>query len=195
MNGSSSPQSDTDSPKTINTTQPPKSTVPSKSIETTSQTAPTSKNNIFLANVIFIVHAFIVAFVLLAPFTFIPALHIIHISCCLSLLVHWYCNSNVCSLSMIESQLRGLDYTESFTHRLVAPIYDISKTTWSQICYIITIIVLCISIYKLVYSEKWTTAWAAYQRKQAEFAQDPSISLRTKFLGYISCFHELFMLC
>ena len=156
----------------------------------------TTTINTFLANTIWVFHMLVVAFVVLAPLTQVPALHILHITFSLSLLVHWYCNSNVCSLSMIESKLRGLDYTESFTHRIVAPIYDISKTTWSKLCYTVTSILLCISIYKLIHSPKWKQAWEAYNQKYQQF-NDATVNTDwyTRMIAYVRCFEPLFMLC
>ena len=155
----------------------------------------TNTINSLLANAIWMFHLLVVAFVVVAPLTQVPALHILHITFSLSLLVHWYCNSNVCSLSMIESKLRGLDYTESFTHRIVAPIYDISKTTWSKLCYTVTIILLCISIYKLIRSPKWIQAWEAYNQKYQEFNEGTVITdWYTRMVVYVRCFEPLFML-
>lgn len=121
-----------------------------------------------LADCIRSFHIIVVLFVLAAPFFNIPYFLILHISFSISLLVHWYSNSNVCSLSMLESRLRGLDYTDSFTHKFIAPIYDVSQTTWSQFCYIITITLMCISIYNLYYSEKMKLAIACYHRKTSQ---------------------------
>uniref|UniRef100_A0A6C0H6C7 Uncharacterized protein n=1 Tax=viral metagenome TaxID=1070528 RepID=A0A6C0H6C7_9ZZZZ len=180
------------------------STAQNTNTKTTAQntTPKTYPLNSFFADIIWFCHLCVVAFVILAPLTQLPALHILHITFSLSLLVHWYCNSNVCSLSMIESKLRGLDYTESFTHRIVAPIYDISKTTWSKLCYTVTIILLCISLYKLTHSPRWKQAWEAYNQKYQEFNDDPSnndgkepIAWYTKLIAYVRCFEPLFMLC
>ena len=110
--------------------------------------------NIVLANFIFMFHTLIILFILFAPFIDIPAILILHITFSICLLVHWWANNNICSLSLLESKLRGMDHTESFTHKFIAPIYDISQTEWSRICIIITIILLCISSYKLYYSKK-----------------------------------------
>ena len=113
------------------------------------------KTNVFLADIIFIFHCLIVLFVLFAPFTKIPAILILHIVFVISLIIHWKLNSNVCSLSVMESQLRGLDRTETFTHSFIAPIYDISSSEWANICYYITYFVLGLSIYFLNVSPKF----------------------------------------
>lgn len=170
--------------------------LPSVSESQETRKSKSSPLNSLLADAIWVFHLLVVAFVVVAPLTQLPALHILHITFSLSLLVHWYCNSNVCSLSMIESKLRGLDYTESFTHRIVAPIYDISKTTWSKFCYTVTIILLCVSIYKLIYSPKWKQAWEAYNQKYQEFDNESNITdWYTKLVAYMRCFEPLFMLC
>lgn len=116
----------------------------------------------FLANLIWLFHVFIVLFVLLAPFTDIPCILILHITFCISLITHWYGNSNMCSLSVLESNLRGLPYTESFSHKFISGIYDVSKTSWSKFCYFITIFVLLLSVYKLSNSKKFSLAYNKY---------------------------------
>lgn len=123
----------------------------------------TATSNILLANIVSIFHTLVVLFVLITPFFDIPYFLILHFTFCVSLLVHWWGNSNVCSLSVIESKLRGLNYTESFTHKFVSPIYDISKTTWARICYIITIVLMGISAYKIYNSSKWQEAIQCYR--------------------------------
>jgi hypothetical protein len=149
--------------------------------------------NVFLANCISIFHTLVVLFVLLAPFIDIPAILILHITFSICLLVHWWANNNICSLSYIESQLRGTDHTESFTHKFIAPIYDISKTEWSQICKIITIILLCISLYNLYNSKKTAAIFKCYNKliQDEEFLKKPFLS---RLSSYLFCFKDLFIL-
>jgi hypothetical protein len=146
-----------------------------------------------LANIISLFHTIIIFFILLAPFTDIPAILILHITFSLCLLVHWWANNNICSLSYIESQLRGTDYTQSFTHKFIAPIYDISQTEWSKICKIITIILMCISIYNLYYSKKTSQILKCYNNliQDKEFIKKPFIN---RFSSYILCFKDFFTL-
>jgi hypothetical protein len=113
------------------------------------------KPNLFIANLIFVFHLIVVLFVVLAPFLQIPAVLFLHITLSISLLIHWYGNSNVCSLSMLESHFRGLNHTKTFTHQFIGPVYDISETEWSNICYIITIIALIFSMYYLYNSTQF----------------------------------------
>ncbi|NDC94037.1 hypothetical protein EB077_01815 [bacterium] len=106
--------------------------------------------------------------------------------------MHWWGNSNVCSLSYLESSLRGLDYTQSFTHKFVSGIYDISKTEWSKITNDITIVLLCVSVYFLFKSDAFGKALKCFQEKQIEYREH---SFRTRMAEYIKCFEPLFMVC
>lgn len=163
-------------------------------IKTSDDVINNSKStNIFLANCIYVFHIFVILFVLLAPFIDIPAILILHITFSICLLVHWWANNNICSLSYIESQLRGTDRTESFTHKFIAPIYDISKTEWSRFCKIITIILLCISLYNLYYSKKTAKIFECYNKliQDEEFLKKPFLS---RLSLYIFCFKDLFIL-
>jgi hypothetical protein len=144
-------------------------------------------NDLFLADLIFIFHCVVVLFILFAPFSNIPAILIIHITSCVCLIVHWHSNSNVCSLSLMEAHLRGLDYRQdTFTHKFIAPIYDISTTEWNNIVWIITLIVLFISIYKLCNNDLLKDTWECYKKSKS---QD---SLYKSFLNIIKCFRPLF---
>ncbi|NBP13293.1 hypothetical protein EBU95_02715 [bacterium] len=145
-----------------------------------------------IANAISSFHLLVVLFVLFAPFLGHPALWILHISFCVTLLVHWWGNSNVCSLSYMESSLRGLDYTQSFTHQFIAPVYDISKTEWSKIVNNITIVLLLLSVYFLYTSDAFKSALECYRQKKVQYKDSP-LSKRT--LEYWKCFHPLFLLC
>lgn len=112
--------------------------------------------NIFLANAIYIFHLIIVLFVLLAPFQPYINFLLLHIVFSLSLLVHWFGNSNDCSLTLLEQTLRGLPHkSQCFTHQFIAPIYDISLTDWSKISYVIVITLLLISLYRFINHPKY----------------------------------------
>lgn len=108
-----------------------------------------------IADLIRLFHILIILFILIAPFTGSLYLLIVHIFLCISLFVHWYNNNDECSLSIMESRIRGLHYTESTTHKFVSGMYNISKTDWSNIVWILTIVLFCISIYNLYSSHKW----------------------------------------
>lgn len=119
-----------------------------------SETQTDNISNLLLANFISILHMFVVLFVIFAPFSNILYILILHVSFAICLLLHWRNNSDVCSLSILESKLRGLDYTETYMHKLISPIYTISESQLAKWCYIITIIAMFVSIYKIYNSPK-----------------------------------------
>lgn len=124
--------------------------------------------NILLANIIKIFHICIILFVLITPITDISYYLILHITLCVSLIVHWISNNNICSLSIFESQLRGIEYTKSFTHQFIGPMYDISNTSWSNISYTLTILVMFISLYKLYNSGTIGETYRLYKKLRDE---------------------------
>lgn len=149
----------------------------------------------FLANLVSIFHGLVVLFVILTPLFDVPYFLILHFTFCVSLLVHWWGNSNVCSLSMLESKLRGLNYTESFTHKFVAPIYDVSNTTWSRICYILTIILMSISAYKIYQSPKWRETVDCYYKITDKIQNDSQVKMLPiykRMTMYFQCVRILF---
>ncbi len=143
--------------------------------------------NLFLANIISIFHFLIILFVLLAPFSNIPAILILHITFVLCLMVHWYSNSNVCCLTVFESQLRGLEHQDTYSYKFISPIYDISMTDWSNIIWIITFILLCISIYKLYNTDKFKKVMSCY-------SMNPNETFYNKIKNMLQCAHILFII-
>lgn len=141
--------------------------------------------NEFLANLVFLFHIFVVLFIVFIPFLNVPpAFLILHIVSCICLIVHWWGNSNVCSLTILEGQLRGINRTNTFTHKFISPVYDITSTEWSNIVWIITIIVLFLSIYKLYNTDKFKISMKCYN--------DIS-SKQFSIKHIIECFRPLFI--
>ena len=150
--------------------------------------------NIFLANLVYAFHVTVVLFVLIAPFSNIPAFLILHVTFSVSLLLHWYNNNNDCSLTYIESRLRGIDKVEGFTHKFIAPIYDISQTEWSRLCYIITIILMCVSIYYLYNSPKVAESLRCFSQR-TENPEYNDLPLHKRVAYMFNCFRSLLIWC
>lgn len=113
--------------------------------------------NNFLLNIITLIHVLFILFVLLVPFIGnrkILGLYIIIIP---FLIAHWILNSNICVLSILESNIRTkinngnpVSPDDCFTCSLFNPIYDFKSNNknYSHIIYMITIILWIIAIYK-----------------------------------------------
>lgn len=171
--------------------QQPKS-IPKSIISISEELAPPCQPSILsllIADSIFVFHCLIILFILFAPFTNIPAILILHITFAFSLMVHWHTNSNVCCLSILEANLRGLDTREdTFTHKFIAPMYDISSTEWNNIVWVITSVVLCISVYKLYHTDKFKIAWKCYSESNSE------TTTYSKITQFLECFKPLFII-
>ena len=141
-------------------------------------------SSILLANIIYIFHILVILFVLLAPFTNIVSLLVLHFVFSLCLLVHWNLNENICALSVFESYLRGMDRQTTFTHSFIAPIYDIGSSEWGELCTLITIVMLFISLYKIIISDRWKET---IQLCKNVYKSQNSLNL----IEYIKCFLPL----
>ena len=105
----------------------------------------------FLADLIFVAHLLFILFIVVAPFMDNPLIHILHVTAVITLLVHWFLSSDVCCLSLLESKLRNIEYTDSFINKIVSPVYQMNGSTE---IYIGVILLGLISIKKIHDSEE-----------------------------------------
>lgn len=115
----------------------------------------TTSRNIFLADLVAAFHLLVVLFVIFAPFSNVPYILVLHITFGISLLVHWYFNDNTCSLTVLESSLRGIPRDTTFTYQFIAPVYDISLTSWRKLTFYATVALMAISAYRLFNHDAW----------------------------------------
>ncbi len=101
-------------------------------------------------------HIIIILFVLFAPFIFSnsPLILLLHIVFGLSLLIHWIFNDDTCCLTELETYLSGGEKVDTFSYKFISPMYKISEKDWSTTCYILTIVLIIVSLYNLITSEK-----------------------------------------
>lgn len=95
-----------------------------------------------------LVHLCLIILTVITPFveweTNQKLILILHITWCLSLLVHWYFNNDVCALTFFEQMITKKDMSEGFIYNIISPIYKITSIEIK----IITILLMCVSIYK-----------------------------------------------
>jgi hypothetical protein len=141
--------------------------------------------NKLIADIIYIIHSLIVLFVLFGGILYSndSGVLILHITFAISLIVHWYANSDMCSLTILESQLRGAPIDQTFSHKIISPIYNISKTDSNKIAYFVTFIVLFLSIYFLIHTTKWKEFLKCWEDKPHLRVTGPSGA---------KCFMDLF---
>lgn len=112
--------------------------------------------NLLLANIIRLFHILVVLFILVTPFiTKDFMILLLHITSCISLIVHWMSNNSICSLTLLESKLRGIEIHHSFIYEFIAPIYEflhipiISENNLSTFIYVLVVSLMFFSIYRL----------------------------------------------
>lgn len=108
-----------------------------------------------VANAISFIHFLLILFILFGHTSDSIAVLILHTTTCACLLIHWIAMNNTCSLTLLESKVRGVKNNETFMHRLVSPVYDVHESTLSLLCKVVTALVMMTSSYKLSKSEKF----------------------------------------
>lgn len=105
--------------------------------------------NPILPTIISILHLLFITFMVVAPFMNTPAIILLHVMTSLCLITHWVCNNSMCSLTILEAYLRDQKPSETFIHKIVNPVYNISEYKLNKIIWIFTILLMVISSYKL----------------------------------------------
>lgn len=146
-------------------------------------TEVTKKEALILANFIRLFHIGVVLFMLLIPFIGSIPLLILHITFGISILVHWIGNNNMCSLTLIESKLRGIEIKDGFIHQFIAPVYNIPKFLSQKLLYIILIILIVISIIKVSKSKQWSHFKMCLKQNTSD----------NKITHFFKCFKQLFI--
>ena len=96
------------------------------------------------------IHISILLFILFCPFTDNILLLFIHILFSILLLLHWYIQSDICFLTYVEAIIRGEDVKQGFIYKIISPFYNISELKVKNMIWTITILLLCLSIYKFI---------------------------------------------
>jgi hypothetical protein len=114
-------------------------------------------------------HYILISFILIAPFINIPALLFIHAMLSMSLLFHWYLDSDICFFTYLEAYLTGKNVDNGFIYSIVSPVYKISKLQVRQIIWTITILLLFISSHKVILylsscGDKYKCLYNAYNK-------------------------------
>ena len=132
-------------------------------------------------------------FMVLVPIlTNVPIVLLLHTVGAFTLLVHWFANNDACSLTLLECTLRGIPKEKALSQRFIGPLYNISDNTWTQVLYVITIGLMCWSLYKLLNDTRCLDAYKSIQ----ELASKPEISqqdLKTRLNMYLYQCRPLFV--
>lgn len=116
-------------------------------------------NDALLGTVIGAVHLAFIAWMIYAPFSGVDEFVMMHAIVVPFLYLHWYSNSDGCALTLLEKYVRGLEHdSESFIHKIVAPIYVIDDASLKKLVFWITGALWLVSLRKLYVRFKKPTA-------------------------------------
>lgn len=103
-----------------------------------------------LGTVIGAVHMAFIAWMAYAPFSGIDEFVVMHAVVVPFLFLHWWTNADGCALTVLEKYVRGLERdSESFVHRIVAPIYVIDDAALKRVVMWVTFALWMVSLGKL----------------------------------------------
>lgn len=75
---------------------------------------------------------------------------VLHAIICPFLMLHWLTSTSGCALTLLEKRLRGLkEDSQSFIHRIVAPIYVIDDASLKTVVFGATMGLWAVSLSKL----------------------------------------------
>lgn len=106
--------------------------------------------NEFLANVVWLLHVLFVIWMIVTPFTNNEPMLVLHLVTGPFLWMHWITNQDACSLTLMESYLRGVPCEKSFFHSLVSPVYKIRDDDIRMCAWIVSVVLWLITVSKVL---------------------------------------------
>lgn len=117
-----------------------------------------------LADLISFIHGWILSFVLLVPFIGEMYLVLVNFMFMLGIMAHWYLNSNVCALTLMEKFVRGVSSDgETFFGQIFGKVYSVANDApiyWYGIVFLVII-----SLIKIFSYDKWELVFQRLRRK------------------------------
>jgi hypothetical protein len=110
-----------------------------------------------------ILYSLLFLFFFTIPYYDAPYLLMLHIMLCINLLVHWIEKSDKCSVSLLEGKIRGVHYTNGYSHEIVSPIFKLNETRWFLIFLLLTMYLMFISINRLRTNTRWSESIQCYK--------------------------------
>ena len=117
-----------------------------------------------LADIISFIHAWILSFVILVPFIGEIYFVLVNLMFMFGIMFHWYLNSNICALTLLEKALRGVaEDGETFFGQIFGKVYSIGND--SPIYWYGIILLVIVSLIKIFTYDKWELVFQRIRRK------------------------------
>ena len=84
--------------------------------------------------------------------------HLLYMTVCFSLLVHWYFNDDTCFLTLVEAKLRGKEISDGFIYSIVSPVYKFPQKNLTKLSYTLVIMNFIIVASKFAGKEYFCSA-------------------------------------
>jgi hypothetical protein len=121
-------------------------------------------SGVLLADVISFIHAWILSFVCIVPFIGEMMFVLLNLVFMFGIMVHWYFNSNVCALTLLEKAIRGVaDDGQTFFGQIFGKVYTVSNDSplyWYGIIFLVIV-----SMIKIFSYDKWELVFQRVRRK------------------------------
>jgi hypothetical protein len=82
------------------------------------------KLNFILADMVYYIHLTFVIIMVIAPYSRLKILHNFYYVMVPTLFIRWVTNYSKCSVTTIESKLRGIQEEDGFIYKIITPIYN-----------------------------------------------------------------------
>lgn len=102
-------------------------------------------NSSSLATCIKLIHYILITYIIVTPFTNSEWLLTLHAIMMPGLMVHWITNNNMCSLTLLESQLTGQNMDNTFIGKIANPFFEVND----NLIYCAVFGLWLLSLYKL----------------------------------------------
>ena len=77
--------------------------------------------------------------------------HVLYLTMCVTLLVHWYAQNDTCFLTYVEACIRGKEVSDGFLYSIISPIYKVPTQYLTELCYTIVIFNFTLVLLKLAH--------------------------------------------
>lgn len=116
------------------------------------------------AELISFIHAWILSFVCIVPFIGEVLFVVLNLVFMFGIMVHWYFNSNVCALTLLEKTLRGVsEDSQTFFGQIFGKVYSVSND--SPIYWYGIIFLVIVSLIKIFTYDKWELVFRRIESK------------------------------
>lgn len=104
----------------------------------------------FAANIVRLLHVLFVFWMVVTPFSSNEPMLVLHLFVTPFLWFHWLVNDDACSLTLLETKLRGVECSESFFHSVVSPIYKPRDQDVREMAWIASVALWFVTLYKVI---------------------------------------------